>query len=381
MKENRQLADFILRFQLGDIAASLTISMVVWVIFERFDSNTFTTLTLGTLATNTILMKRCSYIFDNVPKKSIIQWLNTVMAAMTLCVILIDWSLLYLLLYWLCALYFQIFYTTWNALAQTLSLKNKQLISTALEFSGKIVGFFVAALIWVSFEPLGTQRILLLATMLFALAAWIASHFNEPVEKRRSIQKQKIKQGFTWYFRQPVAWLVTISIIPNVMVLLSNTIDSIYFYQVLSETPQSLALLGMAFSIGSMTGVLLVLWTKNEKNVIYASVLTSASMSLIVALFPTVSTFTLALGVFGLVNSASRVMFRLAIMKSIPDANAGSFYSLRSSLVSGIQLAALFTMELTLKFLPPAISVWFFPAVLLALPILWTVSQNQKSLN
>lgn len=380
MTHKRQLADFIIRFEIGDIAASLSISMVVWVILAEFTSTTFTVLTLVALLINAFIMKRFSYLLDRYAKKYVIQWLNLCMAILILLLVLVGHRWLYLLLYGFCSLYFPIFYSTFNALSQTLSMHNKQIVSATLEITGKLVNLCCAGLIWLFFEPLGQQLILSYCCVLFLLAAWSVSRFNEPYRTSRitRVNVSAKRQGIAWYFSHPITWLVTLAMLPNIIVLQSNTINPIYLYQVLQETPEMLAKLSIAFSIGSLCGGSIGFYSRDEKTIIYAGVVSCAITSVLLTTLPSISMFIIAMGIFGAANSASRVMFRSVIMHSIPDNEAGHFYGIRSSIVSAMQCVGLLSMNISVAHFSPAVTIWFYPAVFLSLPFLFCVAKKYR---
>lgn len=61
------------------------------------------------------------------------------------------------------------------------------------------------------------------------------------------------KPDFAWFFRQPNAYLVVTAVFITVLILVSNTINTIYLYDVLALTPDMAAYPSMAHNIAALT--------------------------------------------------------------------------------------------------------------------------------
>lgn len=380
-----QLTHFITSFVTGNIACIVTVSLVVWSLFQQYDAVTFTVLTLISLLLNAFVMAKFSYLLDRYSRKTVVLWLNVLMAMCVMLLLLINSSWLYVVMLLVCKFYFGVYYTARNALAQTLNVTRFQRLNATLEVTDQLSSILASGLVVLLFEWLGLRLMLLGAVGVFLFSAWLLAGFSEPSilpsQHNEATVSPRIaachpeKKGFAWFFSRRIAWLVTLAILPNLVVLQSNTIDPIYLYEVLGKTPETVATLGMAFSIGAMLGGLISGMFNQPKSVIYACFMLSFVMTFVLALFPRVEVFAFAIALFGLSNSASRVAFRSVIMLAIPNHEVATFYGLRGSLVSGLQFMSLLIMSLTLLIMPASVSVWFYPAVFMFLPVLWQLSR------
>ncbi len=379
MNNNRQLADFITRIEVSAMTGSIAITIVIFAIFKHYDATVFTALTIISLAINSTVLKKYGYLIDKLSKKRILQGINGVMTVLIVITLNAEQPWLYLLLFAMFTLYFQIFYSTYNALSQTLTTHTKKTISVSMEMVGKLVYLLCTAFIWLCYEPLGIKLMLYVCVVLFLWGSYLLENLSipehSPTEKTNTHKEQL---GFSWFFSQPIIWLVSLTLICHLVVLQSNTINPIYLYQVLQETPETLAVIGAAFSMGSIIGCIITLRTNNEQLTIYICFVMTVGACIFVVIMPTVEVFMFVVAIFGFSNSATRVMSRSLIMKNIANHQAGSFYSLNSSLASGIQFIMLVIMTILVAQFSPAVVLWFYPPLLLFVPIFWVCIAVRK---
>ncbi len=374
MNKNKQLAGFIARVEISAFAGSTAITLVIFGIFQHYDATDFSALTIASLAINAIILKKYGYLIDKLSKQRIIQGINGMAAGLMVIAVITEQPWLYLVLFAAFTLYFQVFYATYNALSQTLSTHAKKTISVSMEIVGKLVYLVCTAFIWLCYEPFGLTLMLSVCVVLFLLGSYAVQGLSLSQQHHSSkTGTPREPLGFTWFFRQPIIWCVSLTLVCHLVVLQSNTINPIYLYQVLQETPETLAIIGAAFSVGSLLGCVMTLRVNSEKHVIYSSFVMTASACVLIVIAPTVGVFMLAMAIWGLCNSATRVMSRSLIMKHIASHQAGSFYSLNSSLASGIKFMTLAMMTVSVSQFSPTTVLWFYPLLLLFVPILWGV--------
>ncbi len=425
---DRRILAFIISFLTGDIAVVILSGMVIWVLFERLNSAYFSVITLVSLLATSILSKQYSYLLDRHSRIGAVIVSNGVMMALAIVTVLTDWIWLYAIAYFMIHLYFLIFYTARGAVAQALinsqQTTNQQKsvkpttfkqLNSVLVITGKLGAIFSGMVIASLFALLSVNGLLALSIAILAISIILLKRFDEPLavnktikvttpkvttpkvttpkidkltmltikpivknadlskEKQFNNSKGSQSYSYKWYFSYPLAWLVTLAIFIHVVIMLGNTIESIYLYEVLKISPEMVAYISVAFNLGALTAGVLVNFMHSEKLVIYYCFIIVLVTSLVLALIPTFTMFVIAYAIFGFTTSSNRVMFSSLIMHHLPNSQIATFFGLQSSLQRGLQFVGLLAINLLLfvDTKNASLTVWFYPAVYLLVPVVW----------
>lgn len=390
---NKQMIDFIVSFISADIAIMLVQAMSFWVIYEQLGIEYITIITLLSLFLNTTVSKRIGFILDKHSRVHLVVLANIAMSFIIITALITQSSLFYILLSLLTSLYFSIFYSARSAVAQAISIKNYdnqfKRLNSVLMVTDKIGAILVGVVIAALFSLLQVNNLVLLALLILVISTFLLIRFKKydtnviHNNKEKTPSSQHQTKTLSWFFSHRVALIATCALVVTVMIMIRNTINEVYLYDVLKLTPDLISYTSIAYNAAAIFGGVMVNWIFDEKKAIYCCIGLSLLTSLLIAIHPTFYIFVISSLVFGLTNSINRVMYDSLIMKHIDNSQIGTFYGFLNVINQSAQFIILITINIFIWFaknhsnnmMVDAV-VLFYPLVFLLIPLFLVVSRK-----
>lgn len=389
---DRQMIDFIISFISADIAIMLVQAMSVWLLYKEIGIEYITVITLISLFLNAIISKKIGLMLDKHSRVYSIVLANIAMSCIITIALITQNSLYYILLSLLTGVYFSIFYSARSAVAQAISIKNYdnqfKRLNSVLMITDKVGAVLVGMAIASLFALLQAKYLVLLSLLILVASTFLLIRFKkyestniDKVQKEISLAMPK---NFGWFFSHRIAFVATCALVVTVAIMIRNTINDVYLYDVLKLTPDLISYMSILYNAAAIFGGVVVNWIYKEKLTIYFCIGLSLLMSFFVALQPTFHVFLISSLVFGLLNSINRVMYDSLIMKCIDNNEVGTFYGFLNAINQSSQFIILIAINIFIWFAKNNSSenstivnfiVLFYPLIFLLIPIFFIFSK------
>lgn len=385
------MGHFIISFMLADIAIMLAQAMAVWQIYQKLGASAITAITLITLFINAFITKKYSYLLDKYPRKTMMSGANFIFITLLSTTLITDSTWAYVVISLYTSLYFSCFYLARGALAQAILIQRTQntqdnfrKMNATLMITDKLGALGVNAVVAGLFVYLGVDKLVWLSLVILLLASLFLTNLSEPniIHSPKTTQntptnttQARHQKNFAWFFCHTISPLVVMAVFITVLVMASNTINTIYLYDVLKLTPEVVVYPSIAYNTTALIGGVVVVWFYHEKYTLYACFTATVLMALCLAIYPIFAMFVVSALVFGFVNSVNRVMYDSLIMKSIANQEIATFYGFLGSINQTAQLIStilihLFVWASSEQPTPLNIAwvIWGYPLLFLLLP-------------
>ncbi len=371
MNINDRLVLFIAGYMVGCLTYSLLMALSIWILIQSYGNRVFVLVSLLSLVIVFLLTARWSHFLDKYSRKKLVL-IGYLANGLALSVGLsTGYDAIAAL--WIVAAFqlsINVFYSSYYALAQLFADRAYQRLNTLLEICGQLSAVIASVIIYFMVPVWGAQRLLWLVLALLVLAGILLTFFCESCLLAKIAQPVKVqRKTLSWFWAQPITWLSMLGIFPYLIIMGMNQIQPIYFYQLMKLQPDDLAVSSMCYVAGTMLGSYWAAKTDCCRCVIVRAFVFTLLVTLILAIYPVQMLFYVAMLLFGLLNSSSRIAMGSLTMETLPNHQMGTYSGLRSNVAFTVRLGFMLALTGLFPIFDYRYAIWLLPAVVLYVPV------------
>ncbi len=282
------------------------------------------------------------------------------------------YSLSLIAAFFLMQVYFNLFYTTRGALAQSLTGKdNYAKLNGWLEIENQTAAFSAGALAVLLLDIFSIQNIFMVCTFSLIASGFL---FARIPEADRQVDKQAFKQeDRKLTFDRGLIFLMVAGNIPFVCVMLLNIVKPIFVADVLLEDAKVLALTSLWYTVGAVGMGALSGWlvkTIGAYKALVLAVIGFVFACAIMIFLPTVAAIYLASVAWGIFNSLARIARQTIAMERIENDKMGRFMALGQKISLSIRATVILSYTGLFLYADYAYSFWYVTLIAATGPII-----------
>ena len=369
---------------LASAATGIASILIPWILIKEFSGDVFSILATATTFMVIFFMPMIGRTIDRLKRKNILVATSCGGCLFFLILSFLEagnliYSICLLAAFVLMQLYYNVFFTTRSALAQSLTRKeNYGRLNGWLEIENQTAAFSAGTLAVLLLDVLAIQTIFLVCVLSLLLAALF--FYLIPEKDRNDGKEIKINKNEKLHFDLSLLLLVQAGNIPFVCIMLMNIVKPIFVSDVLLANAQVLAMTGVFYTVGAITTGGLSSWLMNKIGAFNSLVLAVfgfviASASLIV--ISTVEILYAASLGWGIFNSLARISKQTIAMEIIPNEEIGRFMAYSQKITLFIRGMVILGFSSLFLFVEYSYSFWYVTAIALAGPILLLVRKRK----